>query len=158
MARPAYTNIPDGDVDVDSPLDTDLFTALRDNDESLRIQVVPVNISEQNTTSATYVTLVSFRLYLPDLADYTGIQRLLVFEAEVKTSSGTATFKVTDNAAAVDSTETTTTSSTYESKTVTLNFAAGLVDTVRTIDVKAKTTAGTFNLRSVDSITSRLEY
>lgn len=160
MARPAYTNIPDGDVDVDSPLDADLFTALRDNDEALRIQVLHVNVAEVTETSSTYPGSpnASFRLYVPDLADYTSIQRTLTFEAEVKTTSGTMTFKVQDNATATDSTETTSTSSTFESKEVVLNLAAGWVDTIRTIDVYMKTTAGTASLRSVDSVTSRMEY
>lgn len=154
----AYTDIPDTDVDIDSPLDEDLFEDLRDNDEAIRQNLFGVEIAEQSTASATYVTLTSFDVYLPSLPDYTGIQRSLVFEAEVRTTAGTATYKVTDNAAAVDSTEATTTSAAYESKEVTLNFAAGLAGTIRTIDVKGKTTAGTCYLKVAARCTSRINY
>lgn len=154
----AYTDIPDTDVDVDSPLDEDLLEDLRDNDNFLRETVFGAEIAEASTASATYVTLASFDVYLQDLPDYTGIQRSLTVRLEVKTTSGTATYKVTDNDAAVDSTEDTTTSAGYEAIEVTLNFAAGLAGTTRTIDIKGKTSAGTASAKIEDACTNRINY
>ena len=156
----AYTDVPDSDIDVDSPLDTDLFTALRDNDNETRQILFGYNRAEVTTTTSGYTTLATFSLYLEDLPDYTGIQRKLVMPIELKQSGGgTVTFRLQDNAAAVESNEVTETSATYVwSADLTLNFAAGLEGTTRTINLQAKVTSGDAFARSQNRAAVRVHY
>jgi hypothetical protein len=156
----AWTSIPDASIDTDSPLDEALFEDLRDNDEILRQAIIDWGISETASVGTTYVTVASRSLFVPNLADITGDTRTLVVEAQFKASAGTASFKVTDNAAAVDSTEVTTGSTSYTSGEVTLNIDASLKGTIRTIDFKVKNSGAsdTTSLQAIDRLTSRLNY
>lgn len=161
MAHPGWTDIPDTDIDVDSPGDTDLFTGLRDNTRAARRQTIGFYVSTVNTTSATYALLDTVYLKVPDVDDFTSIQRILTFEAEVAVSGGgTATWKLTqtDHGGPVDSTEATTTSASFESKTVTLNIPAAAQGDIVTLEIYGKTTAGTFQLKVVDGPTSDLQF
>lgn len=155
----AWVDIPATDTDIDSPEDEDLFESLAGNDVALRVAPVGWGVAEVTASSTGYVTLATVYVRIPDVAS-SAIQRKLVFRFECKVASGgTGTFKVTDNAAAVDSTEATTTSTSYEDKEVTLNFAEGLAGTTRQIDIKGKyTTTSPANLQIVDSFTSELQF
>ena len=154
--HPAFIDEADTDLDIDSPLTTGLFTNKRQNDRALRRALVGFHIAETTFTSTSYVTLATLYLWIPDLADFSGIQRRLLFEFEAKVTSGTATYKI---AAAVDSDEPTQTSTSYGSKTCTLNIASAFKGTVHTLAIQAKQTGGgTGYIKLVDRLTSLLEY
>lgn len=155
----AWVDIPTTDVDVDSPLDEDIFQKLADNDEAIRVAPVGFELPETQATSATYVTLATRYVRIPNVLS-TAIQRKLVFRCQLKaTAGGTMTLKITDNAAAVDSTEASSTSTSYEDKDVTLNFAESLKGTTRQIDIKGKyTTNSPGFIEIVDSVTSELSF
>lgn len=93
MARPTWTNIVDGDVDLDSELDEDLFEALRDNAAAARISVLGIDVDEDTTTTDSpswdQVLAGDFDLEIPDLNDYVGIARKVTVTVEAKVTSGT---------------------------------------------------------------------
>ncbi len=155
----AWVDIPSTDSDIDSPEDEDIFQSLANNDVALRIAPVGFALAETQATSTGYVTLATVYVELPDVAS-SAIQRKLVFRCELKaTAGGTMTLKITDNAAAVDSTEASSTSTSYEDKEVTLNFAEGLKGTKRQIDIKGKyTTNSPGFVQIVNAITSELHF
>lgn len=157
MAHPAFIDIPDTDIDVDSPLTTTIFQNFRQCDRAVRVIAFGFDVAEVTFTSATYVTVATVYFYLPDLADFDTIQRRILANFEVKTSAGgTLTLKTT--ADGVDSDEVTTTSTSYTSKTCTQNLASGLKGTIVQLDIKGKISAGTGYLRSIDRLTTLLEY
>lgn len=150
MARPAYTVIPNTDVDQDSPgKEGDVFQELRDNQNAQRILLIYINFAEQSTPSATYVKLGDVVVYpIPDLADYTSIQRKILGYIDVKTTAGTATFQFRDAGSASTGTEVTTTSSSYEPKEPTIDQDAGWKGTTRTLEIWGKTTSGTCSMQA----------
>jgi hypothetical protein len=97
----AYTALADSKVDLDSPIDTDLMTALRGNQRALRLMVFPVNFAEATTTSTGYVTLATFALAIPSFPDESGVTRQVRLEldatrtvnVQAKASAGTVYLK-----------------------------------------------------------------
>ena len=163
MARPTYTNVTDGQVAVNAPLDTTLLTALRDNDEANRHAVLQFAVSEASQAvgdTTTYYTLAIRRVFIPDLADYTGVARKIWVEIEGRrTTSGTATFRVRDTTNGVNSTEVTTGSATYGYMTPELAVAASSTNSVISLSFQGKLSAtNKLYLRIVDSMTSRMDY
>ena len=78
MARPTFVDIPDADVDVGSfGTEPDVFEPLRDNAAAVRVALFGVDIAEDTSTAAAFEAInnSSFSVYIPDLADYTGIAR-----------------------------------------------------------------------------------
>lgn len=144
MARPTFNPIPDSDLNLDSPGKTqDVFEYLRDNAGAVRIAILGIYLAEETDTSASYQehagTIV---VHVPDVADYTGIQRLISVTIEVKVSAGTGTFQLKDDASSNVSSEVTSTSTSYEDKTLTLDLDAGWKGTDRTIIVQYKVSGG----------------
>lgn len=136
-----WTDIPSTDVDTDSPLDADLFTELRDNANAVRQSLFGVSIAETSTASTSYVTLHSFRLVIPDLADYTTIQRQVTgdIQAKVANAAATGSYHLRDNSSGNTGSDVTTSSITYAYLQPSLNIDAAWKGTTRTIDVRVKT-------------------
>jgi hypothetical protein len=164
MARPTYVNIPDTDVDLDSPGKTNLvFKRMRDNINALRIQLIPLDITEKTTGSGTFVSLVSFWVFIPNVADYTGIARRIVADFEVKVDSGanTGTYRLKDSVSSDVSNEVTTTSTTYEFKNPVLTIDPAWLSgdgVSRLILLEGKVSAGTAYARSLAGASWFLEY
>ena len=144
MARPTWNNIPDADLDLDSPGKTqDVFEYLRDNAGAVRIAILGIYMGEETDNSASYVEHTdTITLHIPDVADYTGIQRKVSVTVEVKVSAGTGTFQLKDDATSTTGGEVTSTSTGYEDKTLTLDLDASWKGTDRTIIVQYKVSGG----------------
>ena len=123
----AYVDIPDADVDLDSfGKETDVFQRLRDNIRAGRETVFAWPYAEQSTNSATFVTLDSVRLFVPNVPAFTGIARQIIHDFEAKIApAGTGTYRLRDNVSGNTGTEVTTTNTSYEAKSATLNIDAG---------------------------------
>lgn len=167
----AWTDIPNSDLDVNSPGKANaVFKAIRDNGHETRQLIVPSIFPEPNdadgevsTSLTSYTTVYSFALDIPDLADFTGIQRRLVWDCEVKVVAPTpGAIRLQDVAAGVNSNEITNivnTSWAVLASKLTLNFAAGLLGTTRTIAVQLRATSGgTAHARNLNRDTARLYY
>lgn len=157
-----WTDIASTDVDTDSPLDTDLFTALRDNANAVRQSVFAVSIAETSTASTSYVTLHSFRLAIPNLADYTTIQRLVTGDLQMKIANAAAIASVhlRDNATSTTGSDVTTSSTTYIYAAPTLDIDASWKGTTRTIDVRVKTNGSSYaaSIKYDQGVGWRLDY
>lgn len=152
----AWTDIPDTDIDTNSPLDTDLFTELRDNIRECARSVVNYEYAEQSTTSATFVTLVSREIFIPDVDGPIGQANLI---AEVRVSTDTGSFRLRDNASTNVGATVTTTSATYEDKTLSITIDASWQGTLRTIEVQGhRGTGGTAFTQVVNRIAFEIEY
>lgn len=161
MARPAFTDIADTDIDQDSPITETLLEDIRDNAEALRITPIYVGFSEATSTTATPGAKIhEFPLHIPNLADYTSIQRQVTVWMQVKYATGTsASFYLKDNATSNTGTAVTTTSTSYEVKEPSLNIDAGWINTTRVIEIWAYPTGGgTAYAQADDSYGSRMEY
>jgi len=92
MTLPAWTDIPDTDVDVGSPLkSTEVVGALRDNARACRSYPFGVSIAEDLVVAGSWTVIANsdFGLWLPDFVDYTGIARRVLLFPSVKVDSGT---------------------------------------------------------------------
>jgi len=157
MAHPAFVDIDDNDIDVDSPLTTDVFQDFRQCDRAVRVALLGFDVSTQTFTSSSYTLLATVYVYIPDLADFDGIQRRLLLECEVK-SSGGATATIKTIADSVSSDEPTTTSTSFVSQTITQNFDVALAGTVVAVAIYGKIVSGTGSFKIVDRLTALLEY
>lgn len=166
MARPAYTVVTDSMIDINSPLDENLFQYLRDGIEASRICNLWMDEAEAttNVTAAGGAVLFSMELFIPDVADYTGIQRKICGDIQCKLtgSAGTplATFWLRDNATATDGGTVTTNSTSYVDLNPTLDLLAAWKGTKRTIDVvgKINDAANSAEAKSEDNNAWYLEY
>lgn len=164
MARPTYIDIPDTDVDLDSPAKTDLFfKRVRDNINALRIQLIPINILEKSTNLGAYDTLTSISLFLPNVADYAGIARRIVAVWDGKVSGGgNASYRLRDSASGDTSNVLSTTSATYVplgpfDLTVDPAWLSG-DGVIRTFQIQAQTTAGTAFMEAPSRMSWYQEY
>ncbi len=142
MARPTVVDIPDTDVDVDSPGSNDLFTRVRDNINGLRVALISWVFTNANTgaTGWTDIATLPSGLWIPSLPDYTGIQRRARLNfVGINTGGTRAEFRLRDVAAGVNGpTVSTTLASPGEDLEATLDFAAGLVLTTRDVRLQAQ--------------------
>lgn len=157
----AWTDILSTDTDIGSPIDEDLTEGLRANQLLTRAALFGVSFAEVTTASATYVTVQSVRVYVPDLDDYTGIQRELTAEIEAKVSnaSGVATYMLEDDSSGDTGSEVTTSATSYGWQELTLDLDATWAGTNRTINIQAKITGGyTAYARSENAVSWRVAY
>lgn len=162
MARPTYVDIPDTNVDLDSPAKASaVFTRLRNNINAARILTLPTQVTEQTTASGTYVTLATVVFFIPNVANYATIVRRIIADLSVKTTSGTATFRLRETVSLDLSTEVTTVSTTYEEKqpdmTIDAAWLSGL-GSIRSFSIQGKTTAGTASMKSDERVSWYMEY
>lgn len=108
--------------DVDSPGDELLFQNFYDRDEGLREHPFFLALAEVSTTSTTFVTVASFKLYVP----ISPKRLVLAFQARTVLGTGSYQFII----GALTSDTQTTTSTTY-------------VDTLRCTFSDVSTVAGT---------------
>jgi hypothetical protein len=164
MARPAWQNIPDTDVDIDSPgKTTDVFSNLRDDLEAVRLDVFGVNIAEDThtgDTSWTAVTGGAFRIHVPDVADYTGIQRKIDLTVEGKVTANNGLLRLYDVTNSTAGATLTTTSATYEDLVLTIDIAAGDKGTTQDyrVEFSLSNSGDTVYCKAVNSFTGRLEF
>lgn len=161
MARPPYTNIPTTDVDLDSPITEDeVIKAFRDNIDATRIELVATDFTEQTTTSGSWVTLSSFPLTIPDVEDYSGIQRKLSIWLAMRTDGvELGEVRLRDLATLNVGAAKTTTSGSYEPKQPTLDIDAAWKGTTRTFQIRGQVTGGaTLRVKSEKSNGGFLEY
>jgi len=159
MARPAYTNLTDGQVDIDSPITETLLQALRDNAAAVRVQ--PIYFDGSGVETSTGFT-EAFDLYLtvPDIADYTGIQRRLTLSVEAYVNSGAGQVRLRDKTNAVDGTAVDVTATGvgtfYE---IAVDIAAGLEGTSVEFAVQGLiSTASQITVNATDSWAGFLEF
>lgn len=159
----AWTDIAAGDVDIDSPIDTDLCAAIKGNLEALRMVIFGPSVEATSGTTATWSTKASVKVYVPSLATYTGIARQLTATIEGKVSAGgTAYYRLQDKASSVTGTASDgTTSTSYVPVTLQLDIDDSWVGTVRTINLQMDmddVSGATGYLRCVNSVTWRMVY
>ena len=164
MARPTYIDIPDTDVDLDSPGKEDLvFKRLRDNINAMRIQIIKTDVAEQTETGSSFVTKATIRIFLPNVANYAGIARRIVAEIDVKVNNGanTGTYRLRDSASGDVSNEVTTTATSYEQKSPILTVDPAWLSgdgVVRLIQIQAKVSAGTAYVKADERASWFQEY
>lgn len=154
-----WTDIPATDVDIDSPVDEDLMLSLKQNDEANRLSLFGVYFVETTFTNTSYNTLSSHDVYIPNLTDYTGIQRTVYFEFEGQAgASETALFRVTG--VGTTSNVVTVTSTTYVSVECTISVGSTWAGSRQTFTIQKQTNPGSNNssARSENSVTCRVEY
>ena len=150
MARPAHSNLPDTDLEQDDPgKTTTVFFKLRDNALAGRISPIGILLAEYDTVTGAFGAntygehITEMPLRIPNVADYTGIQRLYRINLSVKTVSGaTGTYRLKDQATTNTGSEDTSVSATYETISLTLNIDAGWIGTDRIILVEFKSSSG----------------
>ena len=154
----AWTDIPATDTDVDSPLDEDLFDALRDNQLECRTAHYQVDISEGTASDSSFTTIKTVTIYVPDLADYTGIQRKVIGEFEAKITAGTATYRLLGDGNT--GTEVTSTATSFESVECEVDIDAGSAGSVVTVQLQGKSdiTPDVRTHKAEDRITWRTVY
>lgn len=161
MARPAWTNIPDTDTDVDSPLDTDLFTGLKDNADAARIGVFGYDFTEATTTNTTWTPAATgfAKVYVPSLADYSGISRNFTCAFECKVSGGTGQYRLKDSATGSTSSAVSVTATSYTPTDVTLTIPDAWKGTLRTLDLEfQKVSTGTVYVQAPFTNGGRVEF
>ena len=113
-----------------------------------------------STASSTYSEhpYALTTIWLPDVADYTGIQRLVSATIQGKVTAGVGSFRLKDDDSGDTGTETTTSSTGYTDLTLTLNLDGSYKGSSRTILVEFKTTAGTVYAYTAPRFDAYLEY
>lgn len=139
------------DWNADKGVRTGRVAQLLTRDLVLAAQPFTFYTVEVTTTNAAFTTVKSINVYVPTWAEILGLS--LRADWLVRTTAGTATYRIQDNASGNNSSEDTTTNATYERLgVVALTIASGWGGTYRTINVQAKTTAGTCYTKS-DTLT-----
>lgn len=164
MARPSWTNVASTDVDVDSPGDSTLFSALNDNTAAARIHLFHVDIAEDTSTAAAFESVANstFYVYIPDLGDYSGIARKITLTAQTKVTSGdTGSFRIYNVTNSTAGDTLTSTATTYEDKDLTLDIDSGWKGTTINCRLEFYRSAGSSGpvyLQAPLSSTGRVEY
>lgn len=159
----AWVDIPDADIDVGSFLREDLVTfRLRDNLRELRRSVLAWVFPEATTTSSTYVALAGtdLKIFIPDYADYSGLQRRLTVWIDYKVSGNSADYKIVETVSGNSGTALTgLTSTTYVAINLTIDVQSSWKGTMRTFQIQAKkTSGGTLYAQAVAQVAAVLEY
>ena len=141
MARPTYLSVLTTDTDVNSPQDEDLMDALRANSAAVRIQLLFNDVAEYSHAGGWTAGPTSLWIEIPDIADYTGIQRLLSITLDARVSLGTGQYRLHDVASATDGTTSNNIIATAYGTDVaicTLDIDASWVGTVREIVIESQ--------------------
>ena len=147
----AWPSTVRADWNADKGVRTGRVAQLTTRDLVLAQQPFTFYMSELSTASAAYVSLRSINLYVPTWAELLALT--LRADFFVKTTAGTATYRIQDNATTTNSSEDTTTNAAYERLGVlSLVIGSGWGGTYRTINIQAKTSAGTCYAKS-DTLT-----
>lgn len=158
----AYTTISDSQVDIDSPIDTDLMQGLRDNARELRLQVFACYVPETTRNSTSYRIASTQSVYIPDYPDETGWTKHLAIEVDLKTdnASGAAIYQLEDSSSGNTSSEVSTTFTTYQAADNSLSIPGAWAGTTRDILVKIKNANASYTttIKSEDRVTARLYY
>lgn len=150
----AWPSLVAGDMAADKAVRTGRVADLATRDLVLAAHPFAFYFVEVSTASASFATVASNVLYVPDWAELLTLS--IRGSWDIRTTAGTATYRITDNASGNASNEVTTTSATYvRSGDIALAVPAGWGGTQRTINVQAKTTSGTCYSRSTDLIVWR---
>lgn len=159
MAHPDFIDIADTDIAIDKGIKTGiLLSRLRQNQRAARIALVGFYVPEVTFTSPTYVTLATQSFWLPNRADFSGIQRRLVMEFEGKVYGGSSPVATYQISAVSNSDEPTANGTSYASKLASLNLESALKGTKVTVTIKGKVTSGVGYFRIADAATSLVEF
>lgn len=160
MAWSDWIDVPLTDVDGDSDIAQSVLDALRKNDRALRFQLLQFTVTEATRANAAYGLMATLDpVLIPDFADYSGLQRSIDLEVEVKVTAGTGTIQLRDDTAGTTGTEPTTVSASYEPKRTVLNIASGLKNTERTWKLYGKCSGGgTLYVRILGPVAAILQY
>lgn len=118
-----WTQIPDSDLDPNSPGKTHVFSELRNNLDALHESAMFLRFDEQVKTPAVANTFEQYGVS-PTTVMITRVPsfgKKLVIPLQVKTASGTATFEARITTTGETSDQKTTTSATYERKELTFS-------------------------------------
>lgn len=159
MAWSDWSDVALGEVDGDSDVTQATLDKIRKNNRAERFRLLQFTQAEVTRANASYGLMVTLKpVLVPDVADYSGLQRLLDLYVEVKVSAGTGTIQIRDDDAGTTGDEPTTVSTTYEVKRPTLNIASALKGTVRTWKIYGKNPGGTLYLRIPNSLAAVLHH
>lgn len=158
MARPSYTAIAAGEIDVDTALRASTMRTLRPNTDHARLAFLTVHdgraASDRSTATAWTATGTDFRIWIPDLPDYSGggISRVLWGLLHVcrgqGAGAGTAEVRVRDvgstnlSSAGVSTVDAATSWPTPPSdmQEVSIAVPASWQNTVRTLEIQSRKT------------------
>ncbi len=157
----AWNPIADTDRDTNSPIDEDLVGDIVGNIRELRQDLVAHEYAEASTTSATFVSLTSSdkEMLIPDVDDYTGIQRTYSCIIEGRVSTDTGSFRLRESVSGNTGGTVTTTNASYEDLTLTINVDAAWAGSLRTFEIQAhRGTGGTVFSRVVNRRAGELKY
>jgi len=161
MARPSWTDIAAIDVDVNSPVDETVMQSLADNCAALRVQ--PFYFDSGGAKAETLGTMQQqwdFYIDVPDLDDYTGLQRKVQMEFVAYVDAGAGEILLRDvNNVTDGSAVTVTSTSTTNRETVSVNLIAATQGTTARIAVRSRvTTATTITVLASAEWSGFLEY
>jgi len=156
----AYTTLSDSLVDIDSPVDTDLMSGLRTNIRELRLQVHHLYIAETTNNSATYETVATRSVYIPDFPAEDDWTQYYAAQVQLKTdnASNAAYYQIEDSATGSTSSEVTTTFTSYQDAETSLSIPSAWKGTTRTILHKIKNASTDVASVKNNGITARLYY
>lgn len=156
----AYTTISDSQVDVDSPVDTDLMGSLRTNIRELRLQVAHLYIPESTQNAATYEIVATRSVYLPSFPAEDDWTQYYAAQVQLKTgnSSNAAYYQIEDSATGSTSSEVTTTFTTYQDVETSLSFPSSWLGTTRTFLHKIKNASTSVTSIQQNGLTVRIYY
>lgn len=153
-----WTDIPSTDVDIDSPIDTDLMSAIRNNHRALRMDVLGVYFAATAITSAGFTAAVTTNIYVPDLPDYTGLQRKLTASFDAKADSSGDQIQLRLSGYGTHSSVVTVTSLMYTLVTLDIDISSSYTGGAYQVKIEGKAVTGSGWIRSLNLVAWRLEY
>lgn len=150
----AWQDIPDADIDIESPVTEGLLAKIYDNQEALISQPVDTRFAE--ASAAAGVTLASIEVYIPPQVATAGAVTLVIrFEAKVASGTGEVEARLGSGSFVSSGTFTNT---SYGFKTITISSTDvhAAPDTAQTLTIRTKAGSATVTAKCV-SASSRLE-
>ena len=154
----AWTDIASTDVDIDSAVDTDLMSALRNNTRALRTNLFGVHFAETSVGSASITGIVTAKVYVPDLPDYTGLQRKLTVEIDAKVDASGNEIQLQLSGFGTTGSAVSVTSTTYGLVELSIDIGSSYAGNTEVGAIQGKAVTGSGKIRSLNLVTWRLEY
>lgn len=154
----SWTDISSSQVDIDSPVDTTLMTALRNNSRALRTALFGVHFAETSVAATSFTDVVSTKVYVPDLPDYTGLQRKLTVEIDAKVDAAGDEIQLQLSGFGTTGTAVSVTSTTYGLVELSIDIGSSYAGSTEDVAIQGKAVTGSGKIRSLNLVTWRLEY
>ena len=128
--------------------------------DAARIDVYPWYFIEVTTTTNSFPNAMqTLNVEVPDLPDFTGIQRRIYITLDAEETNSAGTIRLRDTVSGDTGPEVTVDQAAYDAETVQLDVPASWAGTTRAIIVDGKASASqTLRLKSVNRVGVRVLY